>query len=523
MQARGVTTLIADRTGPSRRPSRPVLRRDLPSWTIPAAALAAVLARVPFIGHAPGPDEAGFLLVGGQWSGPGSSLYGSYFVDRPPLLVTIFRLAALLGGVPALRVIGCVAVVVVVVGCGRVATLVAGRSAGGWSALAAAALCTSPLLGQYAVNGELLAAPFVVLGMLAVLRGVGAGTHRASVAWAASAGALAVSAVLVKQNFVDVAVFAVVLLVVSTARSELSARRSVALAAAGLAGAVAATVVAAAWTVAHGTSLHGVYEAMYPFRVRAGQVIATEGQGHAYGRLPGLVAAAIASGLAVLVVLAGLDLTRRRRRPSVEWALAAAVVLAAASVALGGNFWHHYLVGLVVPVSVLSGILASRARLPRAAIGYVVVAAALSWVAVLGLPQGSDGQTVGTAVASAAEPHDTMVNLYGHADVVQTSGLTSPYPQLWSLPAKTLDPDLAELDRVLSGPQAPTWVVTGRTVSTWGLRTADTARIIGHDYRHVATVCHRRVYLRDGVSRPAPHPRTTCRGQLLDSTIKETS
>lgn len=518
-----MTTLIPDRPGPSRRPSRPVRRWELPAWTIPAAATAAVLARVPFIGHAPGPDEAGFLLVGGHWNGPGSSLYGSYFVDRPPLLVTIFRVASLLGGVPTLRVIGCIAVALVVVGCGRVATLAAGRSAGRWSALAAAALCTSPLLGRYEVNGELLAAPFVVLGMLAVLRGVGAGTRRRSATWMASAGALAVCAVLVKQNFVDVAVFAGVLLVVSVVRSELSARRSVALAATGLAGAAAATLVAAAWTVAHGTSLHGVYDAMYPFRVRAGRVIATEGQGHAYGRLPGLIAVSIASGLAVLVALAGLDLARRRRRPAVEWALAATVVLAGASVALGGNFWHHYLVGLVVPVSVLSGIIASRARVPRAAIGYVVVAAALSWVTVLGLPQGSAGQTIGTAVAAAAEPHDTIVNLYGHADVVQTSGLASPYPQLWSLPAKTLDPDLAELDRVLSGPQAPTWIVTGRTVATWGLRTADTARIIGHDYRHVATVCHRRVYLRDGVSRPAPHPRTTCRGQLLDSTIEETS
>ncbi|MCL8251725.1 hypothetical protein AERO_10050 [Aeromicrobium fastidiosum] len=518
-----MTTLISDRPGPSRRPSRPVHRWELPQWSVPAAATVAVLARVPFIGHAPGPDEAGFLLVGGQWDGPGSSLYGSYFVDRPPLLVTIFRAAALLGGIPALRVIGCIAVVVVVVGCGRVATLVAGRYAGRWSSLAAAALCTSPLLGRYAVNGELLAAPFVVLGMLAIVRGLRADSRELAVAWMTSAGALAVCAVLVKQNFVDVAVFAGVLLVVSAARSELSARRSAGLAAAGLAGAAAATAVAAVWTVSHGTSLHSVYEAMYPFRVRAGQVIATESQGHAYGRLPGLVGAAIASGLAVLVMLAAVDLARRRRRSTVEWALVAAVVLASASVALGGNFWHHYLVGLVVPVSVLSGVLAARAQPPRAAIGYVVGAAALSWVAVLGLPQGSDGQTIGTAVAAAAEPHDTIINLYGHADVVQTSGLTSPYAQLWSLPTKTLDPDLTELDRVLTGPQAPTWVVTGRSVATWGLRTADTVKIIGHDYRHVATVCHRRIYLRDGISRPAPHPRTTCRGQLLGSTIEEKS
>lgn len=45
-----------------------------PSWTVAAAAAVAVLARLPFIGHAPGSDESGFLLVGAQWNGAGTSL-----------------------------------------------------------------------------------------------------------------------------------------------------------------------------------------------------------------------------------------------------------------------------------------------------------------------------------------------------------------------------------------------------------------------------------------------------------------
>ena len=44
--------------------------------------------------------------MGAQWNGAGSSLYGNYFVDRPPLLVSIFRCAASLGGITALRLIG---------------------------------------------------------------------------------------------------------------------------------------------------------------------------------------------------------------------------------------------------------------------------------------------------------------------------------------------------------------------------------------------------------------------------------
>ena len=64
------------------------------------------------------PDEAGFLLVGQQWQPGGTSLYGSYWVDRPPLLVTIFRVASDLGGAVPLRLMGCLAtVLIVVLGC----------------------------------------------------------------------------------------------------------------------------------------------------------------------------------------------------------------------------------------------------------------------------------------------------------------------------------------------------------------------------------------------------------------------
>src|SRR3982750_230264 len=48
---------------------------------------------LPFVGRPLSPDEAGFLIVGGQW-GEGSSLYGDFWVDRPPVLVAIFEAAA---------------------------------------------------------------------------------------------------------------------------------------------------------------------------------------------------------------------------------------------------------------------------------------------------------------------------------------------------------------------------------------------------------------------------------------------
>ena len=49
-------------------------------------------------------------------------------------------------------------------------------------------------------------------------------------------------------------------------------------------------------------------------------------------------------------------------------------------------------------------------------------------------------QAVGTSIAKVASPRDTIVTLYGHAEVTRASGLSSPYPYLWSLPTKDPGP-----------------------------------------------------------------------------------
>ena len=46
--------------------------------------------------------------------------------------------------------------------------------------------------------------------------------------------------------------------------------------------------------------------------------------------------------------------------------------------------------------------------------------------------------------------------------------MASPYEHLWSLPMRTLDPDLDELRTLLDGPDAPTWVVMWVPASAWG-------------------------------------------------------
>src|SRR5262245_53224475 len=86
-------------------------------------AAASVALRLPFVGRPLSSDEGGFLLVAAQWS-PGRSLYGNYWVDRPPLLIAFFDLADDLGGAVALRLMGAVLAAVAVLVAARIGRLV---------------------------------------------------------------------------------------------------------------------------------------------------------------------------------------------------------------------------------------------------------------------------------------------------------------------------------------------------------------------------------------------------------------
>ena len=79
-------------------PTTPWRRRigTAPKTWVLAMAAGVCLGWLPFAGRSLSPDEAGYLIVGGQW-GQGSSLYGDYWVDRPPALIAIFEAADALG------------------------------------------------------------------------------------------------------------------------------------------------------------------------------------------------------------------------------------------------------------------------------------------------------------------------------------------------------------------------------------------------------------------------------------------
>ena len=256
------------------------MRRATWGW-VAVFAVGVCLGWLPFIGRSLSPDEGGFLIVGSQWT-DGSSLYGDYWVDRPPVLIWIFEAADALGGVVPLRLMGTAAVVLAVL----LAAVLGRQAAPGehrgvlMPAAAAAFLAASPLLGGSVVNAEVLGLPLVLAGMVALVK---AHTHAGTPAWgwAAAAGALGMLAFEVKQSLLDVFVMAAALL--------LTRSRSVRAVAGIAVGAVLTGAVTLALAASRGTSPSDLWEAVVTFRVDAARVLVDSSQASAGGRLTELM------------------------------------------------------------------------------------------------------------------------------------------------------------------------------------------------------------------------------------------
>ncbi|MDQ1103466.1 hypothetical protein [Nocardioides zeae] len=491
-----------------------------------ALALLGVALRLPFLGVPPGPDESGFFIIGQQWR-DGTSLYGDYWVDRPPLLVTIFWLVPSITG---LRIVGCLAVAAVVLLVGLAAYAARGHRAAVAAAATAALLSAAPWLGVVRVNGELLASPFVAGAMVLTVLMLRDSARRPHLL-ALGAGAASAAAFGVKQSSVDGFVFGTVALAVLalTRRERRTQALTLLLAAAG--GALAFAALLVAWGATRGTDPVGLFHAVVTFRADAGEVIRESASSATTDRLREMVLAWLVSGLSLLTVVA-LALGVRHRRDPVVVATLATLLAGSAVALLGGSYWLHYLAQLI-PAAALttawlvggpgdgsgdgSGAAPETDRGPGRTRRLAVLLVAV-WLPVATVVTLSDelshpiddgpAEATGAFIREASAPGDTIVVAYGQPNVVLDSGLTAPYEHLWSLPIRVLDPDLADLTALVESPERPTWVVQwGRDgFATWAVRTDAFSEAVHEHYREAATVCGRTVWLRDDADRSLPAP-----------------
>jgi hypothetical protein len=482
-------------------PAAPWRRRigTMPKTWVLLMALGVSLGWLPFAGRSLSPDEAGYLIVGGQWS-DGTSLYGDYWVDRPPVLLALFELADRLGGTVPLRLLGAAAAVLTVVLAGVLGRLAAPerRSAPLLTAGTAAVCVGTPLFGGTVVDGELLALPFLVGGTAAYVAAA-ASRHRVrGTALAVLAGAAGAVGMLIKQSQVDV--FALVLALLFTSRA---ARRRLPAFVVGALVAGGLVVVAAA---ARGTAPADLWDAVVTFRLDAARELAGD-SGAASRRLVAVVEALAASGLPLVVAA---FVWKGRGEPSVQgpWTApdlrtAAYVVLAVEVlvVGLGGSYWLHYLMGLVPGAVLVAAGFAQRPAPVTRSIGTSFALAGLSSAVAIGWVLAHPIERPEEQAIAYLDEHgargDSAVVVLGAANVIRDADLTSPYPYLWSLPARVRDADLRTLVGLLRSPDRPEWVlVVEHSLKAWRLDFSTAQGELDRGYDEVAQAGKFTVYRR---------------------------
>lgn len=482
--------------------------------SVAAAALAAILLRLPLVGLPAFPDEAGYLLVARHWHSGGPALYGDLWVDRPPLLIVFWRLADALGGIEAGRWLALVGVAALVGSAGSAGWSISGLRGARWAAITAAVLSVSPLLDAPEVNGELLAAPLVMMACALTLM---ARQQRHGVrtnAYAAMAGVTAASAFLVKQNFIEGFVFIAVLLAGAWWRGDIdktSAARILGWSAVGASIPISLTIW---WATTRSAGLSTLYYTLFGFRSAASEVIGSHSLSAPEHRFWVLMGLLLLSGLLpIALCFLGFALPALRRRDPVATAITVVLLIEGASVAVGGSYWSHYLIAMIPSVALGAAWLVTRSHwVPRNLVAILAAANLMATGIYLGSSHtGGTDAVVADYLAQARASGDTGYVAYGHANILESSGLIPVYPQLWSLPLRVLDPQLTHLTRQLRGPRAPTWFVQGGSVNSWNLdRLGRLERTRDDRYRLVATVCDVPIYLLKGVSRSAPTVIGSC-------------
>lgn len=519
---------VVDHRAPGRGDRAGAARGRRQRWSSTTAlVVAALVARLALVGAPARADEAGYLMVAAAAHRGGRFLYGELWVDRPPLLVAFFATARVIsaragiGEVLAVRVLALVAVVVLVAAAVSAGTTLAGVRGGRWAGAVAGALAASPLLGAPGVDGEVLAAPLVMLAAAMGLRALRPPSGRLGPwrrgAALVGAGVVAGAAMLVKQNFADAAVLLVVLIVAGALRERRwrAAAVDLAVLAAGAGIALAAML---AWSWAWGPGPGALWEVMFGFRAAAAHVIASQPATAPARRAALLAVVALGTGLAaVLGVSAATGRGALARRSPLAIALGAMVAVAAASIAAGGSYWTHYLIELLPACALAAAWLSTLTTgAPRRAARAALVLVVASTVAVVGVQvvrtttgaRGCAARDVAAAATSSwlgdhARAGDSALTVYGGADSVLGTGLAPAYPYLWSLPVRVLDPDLAAMRHAVSGQGAATWVVLTLPVHSWGLDPRGRlSAALDSGYRPVHQVCDTQVLLRRDQVRP---------------------
>lgn len=426
-----------------------------------AAAVLAVVLRVPFLFTGLSTDEGGYAYVAQQWS-RGARLYDAAWLDRPQgLLLTYRALLWVDDSGWTIRLGMVLAGAVITAALGAIGVLLVGRATGIAAAWIYAVVGVAPHLEGITFNGELLAAvPSTVSIALAAYWWRRSG----SLWWLAGAGLLAGTALTMKQSGIDgVVVGAVIVLLAVRARGGLL----------GAAGAFAAGVaVPLIACVVHGIVVgwSDYWTALIGY-----QLSAIGGTGSNAGtRLTdlGRHAGDIALDLTVLGVVSVFGW--RVLDQGGRWVLGAWLFAGFVGINLGGSYWPHYFVqplpALVLLVA--AAVVAIRSTALRRVLTAVLVLPTVAWLAALAVMSpacradtipydalAARDDRIAAYIRASTTAADQIYVLESEAYLYFAAQRTSPYPYLWGKPIDKIPDALPRLRAMLASPQRPRLVV----------------------------------------------------------------
>jgi hypothetical protein len=478
--------------------------------------LGVVLVRATYVPRPLRNDEGGYLLIARHWHTGGEFLYGDYFVDRPPLLMLIFKVAALTEWDQAIRVIAIPFVVLFVLAAWRSGSLLAGRTGGRWAALVGAGFMCSPGLGADQTEGELFGAVFVMVALALALSAWYAESSARTRWYAAAAGAFAVAAPLIKQNLLEGGLCLAGLVLFAYRADAPARRRAVLMAPAAALGALVPCASVGLWLTSAGIEPAAAWRELVSFRGAALAAILSGSPDATIRRAEQLLVLGIVTGILPIVLLWFVRGSRCLGSRSPERrTITALMVFGALAIVAGGSYWPPYLLQLAPAAVLAAGAmapLASTAGSWMRALGMAVLAAAAvgtvaGIVVHAAVPSAWFSQRMGEWLADSEASGDTAFVAYGLPSVLESADMGSPYPYLWSVPVRTLDPEEARLRATLAGPRAPTWVVDVTGLNAWKIDADSRLRdLLRQRYRLVAEVCGHPIWLRQDATRELSAP-----------------
>lgn len=444
------------------------------TWAyLPGFALI-VLMRLRFIFSPITSDEGGALAMARAWS-RGAVLYEDIWADRPQGLFVLYRGLVTIGlGTPeGVRILAIAACLLGAAACGSIVSTLVGDKARMGTVLIVGVLLSVPQFEGFIANAELLSCSVGAVSLALAMKAVwGRTAPRFWLLYAS--GVVGGCAVGIKQSGFDAFFTAVV--------------------------AVGAMMI-------HG-ALTGWYRwwyaiVMYRFELRSALVNAD------FGRFQHTLAIALPLLLPILfgVILVGVFEVRRVAFRTMT-ILTTWLFISFAAFAMGGQFFRHYWIILMLPIGTFAGAMISYANqkwLRNLVSAALVVSPLIHTATAVAIPRNQIGrelhddsrlakdERVAAWFNAMRKPGDTIYPMCASAGLYGNLDIDPPFPYLWGYEARLRPGNLAQLWNFLEGKDAPRFVVRYQMAAVCDASGA-TLRALHRNYKIVWTVAGLLVY-----------------------------